>query len=149
MALMQEEDMRAVQVALAIISETKREPGETAFPDLGTILAVVNKAEESWWRRPERDPPADREPVYATTPSSPPVMLTGDRLRLAVLGEIETLQKDFRVKHPTVPMYDMLEVLAEPERSRYIKLTGWAGDFRTYPLKKALPRPLDDAGGAA
>jgi hypothetical protein len=159
-ALMQE-DLRAFQVAMAIISETMREPGETAFHDLGYILAIIRKAEETRWRDPKRYPPADRSPLYAPSATSQPAQLTGDRLRLAILAEIEAMQKDFKANYPDAKMYDILEVLPEPQRSRYIDLTTWAADWRTYPpLKKALPRPrtypldkalpqLRDAGGVA
>ncbi|HTF61105.1 MAG TPA: hypothetical protein VK638_00190 [Edaphobacter sp.] len=147
--VLEQEDLRAFQVAMAIISETKREQGETAFPDLGTILAVIRKAEESRWRHPQRDPPADRSPVYAPSAGSQPAQLTGDRLRLAVLAEIEAMQRDFKVNYPDAKMYDILEVLPEPQRLRFIELTNWADDFRTYPFKKALPRLRNIAGGAA
>ena len=39
-------DMRAFQVAMAILSERERSEGETAFPTLGTILAVMEDARE-------------------------------------------------------------------------------------------------------
>ena len=38
--------MRAFQVAMAILSESEREEGETAFPSLGTILAAMEEARE-------------------------------------------------------------------------------------------------------
>ena len=38
--------MRAFQVAMAILSESEREEGETAFPSLGTILATMEEARE-------------------------------------------------------------------------------------------------------
>ena len=39
-------DMRAFQVAMATLSESEREEGETAFPSLGTILATMEEARE-------------------------------------------------------------------------------------------------------
>lgn len=39
-------DLRAFQVAMAVISETRRKEGETAFPDLGYILEVMDEARE-------------------------------------------------------------------------------------------------------
>jgi hypothetical protein len=148
-----QEDLRAFQVAMAIISETKREPGETAFPDLGYILAVMREAEERW-NRSESDPPPDRSPVYDTAQP-----LSGDRLRLAWKAEIEALRKQVYNQNPGVEFSEIVDYLPEPQRSRYTDLTTWAADWRTYPLKnalprprtyaqdKALPRPLDDAGG--
>ena len=149
--VLEQEDLRAFQVAMAIISETKREPGETAFPDLGSILEVIRKAEEHRrFRDPRCYPPADRSPVYAPSATSQPARLAGDRLRLAVLNEIDAMQRDFKVNYPDAKMYDILEVLPEPQRSRYIDLTTWATDWRTYPpFKKELPQPLEVAGGAA
>jgi hypothetical protein len=138
-----QEDLRAFQVAMAIISETQREPGETAFPDLGTILAVMRRAEESRWRSLQHDPPADREPVYAPSSTAQPARLTGDRLRIAVSNEIDAIRKTFREENPGAPIDEIFELLPEPQRSRYIELIDWSNDFRTYPLKKALPRPLD------
>ncbi len=38
--------MRAFQVAMATLSESEREEGETAFPSLGTILATMEEARE-------------------------------------------------------------------------------------------------------
>ena len=38
--------MRAFQVAMATLSESEREDGETAFPSLGTILAAMEEARE-------------------------------------------------------------------------------------------------------
>ena len=38
--------MRAFQVAMATLSESEREEGETAFPSLGTILAAMEEARE-------------------------------------------------------------------------------------------------------
>lgn len=39
-------DLRSFQVAMAIISTSKRQEGETSFPDLGTILEVMDDARE-------------------------------------------------------------------------------------------------------
>lgn len=39
-------DLRAFQVAMAILAENKREDGETALPSLGKILAVMDEARE-------------------------------------------------------------------------------------------------------
>ena len=38
--------MRAFQVAMATLSESEREEGETAFPSLGSILAAMEEARE-------------------------------------------------------------------------------------------------------
>jgi hypothetical protein len=38
--------MRAFQVAMATLSESEREDGETAFPSLGTILAAMEETRE-------------------------------------------------------------------------------------------------------
>jgi hypothetical protein len=39
-------DMRAFQVAMAILAESDRDQGETAFPTLGSILAAMDDARE-------------------------------------------------------------------------------------------------------
>ena len=39
-------DLRAFQVAMAVISESRRREGETAFPELGYILDVMDEARE-------------------------------------------------------------------------------------------------------
>ena len=39
-------DLRAFQVAMKILSFSKRQEGETAFPDLGTILSAMDEARE-------------------------------------------------------------------------------------------------------
>ena len=41
-------DMRAFQVAMATISEARRREGETAFPELGYILDVIEDARERY-----------------------------------------------------------------------------------------------------
>jgi hypothetical protein len=41
-------DLRAFQVAMAILSETPRDEGETALPSLGDILSVMSDAHEKW-----------------------------------------------------------------------------------------------------
>lgn len=38
--------MRAFQVAMATLSESERQDGETAFPSLGSILAAMEEARE-------------------------------------------------------------------------------------------------------
>lgn len=124
-ALVLEDDQRAVQVALATISETKREEGQTAFPDLGTILAVVKKAQESYCRS-LRDPPADREPVYALEAGAPPPRLTGDRLALAVKEEIEVIRRQFQKDQP----------LPEAQRLRFEQLREMENDYRAYEKKR-------------
>lgn len=40
--------MRAFQVAMATLSESEREEGETAFPSLGTILSSMEEARERY-----------------------------------------------------------------------------------------------------
>jgi hypothetical protein len=39
-------DMRAFQVAMAILAEGDREEGETSFPTLGKILATMDETRE-------------------------------------------------------------------------------------------------------
>jgi hypothetical protein len=39
-------DLRAFQVAMAMISTSERQEGETSFPSLGTILAAMDEARE-------------------------------------------------------------------------------------------------------
>jgi hypothetical protein len=41
-------DLRAFQVAMAVLSENPREDGQTAFPSLGDILAAMEEAREVW-----------------------------------------------------------------------------------------------------
>ena len=41
-------DLRAFQVAMAMLSESPREQGETALPSLGDILAAMAEAREEW-----------------------------------------------------------------------------------------------------
>jgi hypothetical protein len=56
-------DLRAFQVAMAVISETHKKDGETAFPDLGYVLDVMDEARERFttpWR-----PQIDTAPVVA------------------------------------------------------------------------------------
>lgn len=55
-------DMRAFQVAMAIISESRRREGETAFPDLGYILDVMSDAREIF---PKRGMALNTSPVTA------------------------------------------------------------------------------------
>lgn len=55
-------DMRAFQVAMAIISESRRREGETAFPDLGYILDVMDEAREIF---PKRGMELNMSPVVA------------------------------------------------------------------------------------
>ena len=56
-------DLRAFQVAMAVISESKRREGETAFPDLGYILDVMEEARERY-TTPSR-PQLNTSPVTA------------------------------------------------------------------------------------
>ena len=56
-------DLRAFQVAMAIISETKKVQGETAFPDLGYVLDVMDEARERY-TTPSR-PQLNTSPVVA------------------------------------------------------------------------------------
>lgn len=127
------EDLRAFQVAMAILSETKREQGETAFPDLGTILHAITEAEERWYRLPT-DPPADREPVYANRPTR----LTGDRLRdaldagiRAIESKIRDIEKGVRSFNEGVPHDEIADYLEEPCRAAYLKLTETLKAIRT------------------
>lgn len=65
--------MRAFQVAMAMISESERQEGETAFPSLGTILAAMEEARE-------------RFPVFsqgATEVNTTPVFAENKQKRLA------------------------------------------------------------------
>ena len=57
------EDLRAFQVAMATLSETPRPEGETAFPDLGTILTEIADAHRVY--RTKDEPPYDPTPIYA------------------------------------------------------------------------------------
>ncbi len=41
-------DLRAFQVAMAMLSESERQEGESAFPSLGTILAAMDEAREKF-----------------------------------------------------------------------------------------------------
>jgi hypothetical protein len=41
-------DLRAFQVAMAVLAESQREEGETALPSLGDILAAMDEAREVW-----------------------------------------------------------------------------------------------------
>jgi len=41
-------DMRAFQVAMAMLAESPREDGQTAFPSLGDILSAMEEAREVW-----------------------------------------------------------------------------------------------------
>jgi hypothetical protein len=56
-----QEDLRAFQVAMATISETKREPGETAFPELSYVLEVMRKTTSCYLG----EMPPDSRPIYA------------------------------------------------------------------------------------
>ena len=121
-ALLPEQDMRSVQVALATIAETKREPGETSFPDLGTILAVAKTAREFNPRTmldPEDFPP-DTEPVYAPCKGFPPPPLTGQRLLLTIRTEMGDLNRSLVRGEPapeaTQRRYDELcQMLRDPD----------------------------------
>jgi hypothetical protein len=57
------EDMRAFQVAMAVLSVSERQDGETAFPSLGTILNEIDEATEVFPRtfggRLDREPLMD------------------------------------------------------------------------------------------
>lgn len=55
-------DLRAFQVAMAVISESRRREGETAFPDLGYILDVMEEAREMF---PKRGMELNTSPVAA------------------------------------------------------------------------------------
>lgn len=55
-------DLRAFQVAMAVISESRRHEGETAFPDLGYILDVMDEAREMF---PKRGVGLNTSPVTA------------------------------------------------------------------------------------
>lgn len=57
-----EEDQRAVQVAIAKIAETRREQGETGWPEIGYILEEIYEAMEKF--RTKSEPEYDREPIY-------------------------------------------------------------------------------------
>ena len=56
-------DMRAFQVAMAFISEARRDKGETAFPELGYILDVIDIARERFTTVAK--PELDTRPVMA------------------------------------------------------------------------------------
>lgn len=55
-------DLRAFQVAMAVISESRRREGETAFPDLGYVLDVMDEAREIF---PKRGVELNTSPVSA------------------------------------------------------------------------------------
>lgn len=56
-------DLRAFQVAMATISESRRQDGETAFPSLGYILDVMEEARERFTTA--RRPQLNTSPVVA------------------------------------------------------------------------------------
>ena len=57
--------MRAFQVAMATLSESEREEGETAFPSLGTILAAMEDARERFPVFSEGAKEVNTTPVFA------------------------------------------------------------------------------------
>lgn len=143
------EDLRAFQVAMAMLSETKREQGETAFPDLASILEVIKKVEERWDRDPRSDPAADRDPVYVLDADSKPPKLKGDRLRLAVDAEIAICEKELFEANRTARMSweERLDTMPEPRRSRYRALKKLAADYSGYAPTKALSGGTSKTGG--
>jgi hypothetical protein len=58
-------DMRAFQVAMATLSESEREEGETAFPSLGTILAAMEEARERFPVYSQGAKEINDKPVFA------------------------------------------------------------------------------------
>ena len=58
-------DLRAFQVAMASISENGRRDGETAFPDLGTILAAMDEARERFPVFSKGATEVDTTPIFA------------------------------------------------------------------------------------
>jgi len=57
--------MRAFQVAMATLSESEREEGETAFPSLGTILAAMEEARERFPVYSKGAKEVNDKPVFA------------------------------------------------------------------------------------
>jgi hypothetical protein len=57
-------DMRAFQVAMAVLSELPRMQGETAFPSLGDILSVMGEASETYVMYSEGKKELDTKPVF-------------------------------------------------------------------------------------
>lgn len=55
-------DLRAFQVAMAVLAERPRREGETAFPDLGTVLDLMDKARERYVT--PRKPKLNTLPLY-------------------------------------------------------------------------------------
>lgn len=58
-------DMRAFQVAMARISNTRPEPGETLFPSLGYILEEMDEARELSPRFSQGATAINDTPVFA------------------------------------------------------------------------------------
>jgi hypothetical protein len=58
-------DLRAFQVAMAILSESPREEGQTAFPSLGDILAAMDEAREFWPNFESGAKELNTQPVFA------------------------------------------------------------------------------------
>ena len=58
-------DLRAFQVAMAMLSETQRDEGETTLPSLGDILAAMEEAREVWPNFAQDSKTILTEPVYA------------------------------------------------------------------------------------
>ncbi len=57
--------MRAFQVAMAVLSESEREEGETAFPALGTIISSMEEAREKWPLYSQGKTEIDTTPVFS------------------------------------------------------------------------------------
>ncbi len=58
-------DMRAFQVAMATISNTRPEQGETLFPSLGYILAAMDEAREMFPLYSQGAKEINDKPVFA------------------------------------------------------------------------------------
>ena len=61
-AMLEGEDMRAFQVAMATLAEEPRREGEPAFPSLGMMLELIDEASEIFPAAPDQS--IDRLPVY-------------------------------------------------------------------------------------
>ncbi|WP_213804745.1 hypothetical protein [Granulicella sp. dw_53] len=153
-----ETDQRAVQVALAVLSETKREPGETSFPDLGTILNVAKKAADFSGKKMMGDPtdfPHDTEPVYAPHEGFQPPRLAGERLFRAINDELYAIEQSvaptsFSSSRRGLSIREGLALAPESTRLRYEHLQDLLNDPTGHRKRLAAESsPLSDGAGGA
>lgn len=65
-------DLRAVQVALANLSERRREEGQTTLPSLGDIMAEYEACREVWPAFSRGFDTVDTDPIWEDTPIPEP-----------------------------------------------------------------------------